>query len=66
MFQVWICIGRPTRKYIEFGGRQAQNYVYPMVFLWSTGSLNPENYPIRLSAGGGVPAVLGGVSVVAT
>ncbi len=32
------------------------------------GSLNPENYPIRLSGGGGVgvPAVLGGVSVVVT
>ena len=54
MFQVWICIERSTRKYIEFGDRQAQNYVYPMAFLWCclfTGSLDPGNYPIRLSAG---------------
>ncbi len=54
MFQVWICIGRPARKYIEFD----------VVCL--RGHWTLEITLLGLVHGGGVPAVLGGVSVVDT
>jgi len=44
-----------VRRYIEFGGKQAKYHVFLIVSLCSnycdlfTGSLDPENYPIRLS-----------------
>jgi hypothetical protein len=44
-----------VRRYIEFDGKQAKYHVFLIVSLCSnyyclfTGSLDPENYPVRLS-----------------
>ena len=65
MFQVWFCTGMSLRNYIEFGGRQAHFQVFLLASHWScwcclsTGSLDPLNYPIRLSEAGWCPTKVG-------